>query len=56
MVKFNIEPTHHLLQENGYQYNVKVLTSVDGGRRWYYCGIGKYVHNLTEAFRYIINY
>lgn len=56
MVQFNIEPAADWLQDEGYRYNVSVWTSVDGGHGWYYCGIGKYVHNLTETYEYIINY
>ena len=57
MVKFKIEPAHELLQErDGIRYNVRVLTSVDGGHSWWYAGVGRFCHNLTEAFKYILNY
>ena len=56
MVKFVIEPAHEYHRGRGRNYNVRVLTSVDGGASWWYCGIGWYVTNLTEAFRRIVSY
>lgn len=48
--KFNIEysdvwPDH--------PYNVQVLTSVDGGETFWYCGNGRFCKNITDAFKFI---
>lgn len=34
---------------DGYLYDVKILTSVDGGKNWYYCGHGKFCKTREEA-------
>ena len=36
-----------------YKYNVQVLMSVDGGRNFYYCGIGRYCKSKEEALIYV---
>jgi len=38
----------HLPIEN-YAYDVQLITSVDGGKNYYYCGFGKFAKTLTEA-------
>lgn len=50
MKKYTIETT-----ENGteYKYNVKIFTSMDGGRTFYYAGNGKYFKTMKEAENYI---
>ena len=40
MYKFNIETLSFPIEGN--KYNLQVLTSVDGGRTFYYCGIGRF--------------
>ena len=32
-----------------YKYNVHLVTSVDGGRNYYYCGCGKWCKTMEEA-------
>lgn len=34
---------------DGYRYNVRVLTSTDGGKNWWYCGNGKYAKTWQDA-------
>ena len=34
---------------DGYGYIVKTLTSVDGGKTYYYCGISKYFRDKEKA-------
>lgn len=36
-----------------YPYNARILTSVDGGDSYYYCGNGRYCKTLQEAFEFI---
>lgn len=36
-----------------YNYNAKVLTSTDGGKTYWYCGIGKFCKTEEEAQEYI---
>ena len=36
-----------------YPYNARILTSVDGGKNYYYCGNGRYCKTLQEAFEFI---
>lgn len=37
---------------DGYTHNAQIWTSIDGGKSWYYCGIGKFVHSTQEAMEY----
>lgn len=41
---------------DGYKYNVQVLTSIDGGKNYYYCGIGKFCKTIEECKQYISEY
>lgn len=41
---------------DGYKYNVQVLTSIDGGKNYYYCGIGKFCKTREECKQYILEY
>lgn len=34
---------------DGYKWNVQVLTSIDGGENWYYCGNGKFAKSADLA-------
>lgn len=36
-----------------YPYNARILTSVDGGENYYYCGNGRYCKTLEEAIKFI---
>lgn len=36
-----------------YPYNARILTSVDGGENYYYCGNGRYFKTPQEAFEFI---
>lgn len=38
---------------DGYNFDVQVLISVDGGERFGYCGIGKFCKTEKEAAEYI---
>ena len=35
-----------------YSYNARILTSVDNGKTFHYCGNGKYFQTLEEAEKY----
>ena len=48
--KFRIEPS---TAWPDFPYNVSVLTSVDGGETFWYCGNGRFCRNLTEVFKFI---
>ena len=39
-----------------YEYNAQVWLSVDGGKNFWYCGIGKYFKTGEEARTYIEAY
>ena len=52
--KYNIEKTAFPI--DGYNFNVQVLISVDGGKSFYYCGIGKFCKTEEEAAEYIAQY
>ena len=40
----------------GLRYNVQVVTSVDGGRTFWYCGNGRFCRDLTEVFAFVIRW
>lgn len=40
-------------RDQKYPYNARILTSVDGGDSYYYCGNGRYCKTLQEAFEFI---
>lgn len=40
----------------GLRYNVQVLTSVDGGETFWYCGNGRFCRNLTEVFQFVVRW
>ena len=44
----------HPARERGCEYNVQVLTSIDGGETFFYCGIGRFVKDISEAERYAL--
>lgn len=35
------------------KYDVQVLTSVDGGETFWYCGNGRFCKNLTDVFKFV---
>lgn len=37
---------------DGYRFSAEIWTSIDGGKSWWYCGIGKYVHTREQAEEY----
>lgn len=37
------------LPVDSYNYDVKLLTSIDGGQTYYYSGFGKFAKTLKEA-------
>ena len=37
---------------DGYQYNVQIWISVDGGKRYAFCGLGKFFKTEQEAQEY----
>lgn len=41
---------------DGYEYNVQVLLSIDGGKNFYYCGIGKFCKTEQECQDFIGKY
>ena len=50
MNKIIISPLHFPI-DNQYNYNVQVLTSIDGGKTFVYCGIGKYARDEEDIER-----
>ena len=40
----------------GYNYSAEVDISVDGGKTYWHCGIGKYTKTYEEAEEYCKNY
>lgn len=38
---------------DGYRYNVQILTSIDNGRTYYYCGQGRYCKTIHDCLEYI---
>ena len=46
--KYRIEKLHVPI-DGVYHYNVQELTSVDGGKTFWYCGFGKFCRTLEEA-------
>ena len=52
-VKHKYEIEKPAFPVDGYNYNVKVLISIDGGENFYYCGIGKFCKTEEEAAEYI---
>lgn len=42
---------NHPARAHGYKYNVRIFTSVDGGKKFYYCGVGRYCKNLREIYK-----
>jgi len=50
--KYKIEKLHFPV-DGVYNYNVQELTSVDGGKSFWYCGFGKFCRTLEEANEYI---
>ena len=41
---------------DGYNYNAKILRSVDGGNTFWYCGSGKYFKTFQEAEQFKSEY
>lgn len=35
-----------------YKYDAQLWTSIDGGKTFYHCGVGKYCKTLEEAEEY----
>ena len=50
--KYRVEKLHFPL-DGVYNYNVQELSSVDGGKTFWYCGFGKYCKSLEEANEYV---
>lgn len=50
-----VEKTRYPLDEV-YNYNAQVWVSVDGGKSYCYCGIGKFCKTKEEAERYCSEY
>lgn len=40
-----------LLPVDGFGYDVKLLTSIDGGQSYYYAGFGRFARTLPDAQR-----
>jgi len=49
MNKLIISKLH--LPIEGYNYNLRIVTSIDGGKNFYYCGIGTYAKDITDMNR-----
>ena len=52
--KFQIEKL--AFNVDGFHYNVSVWISVDDGKTFYYCGIGKFCKTREDCKRYIADY
>lgn len=39
--------------DNRYNFNICILTSVDGGEKFYYCGNGKYATDEKDVLKKI---
>lgn len=39
-----------------YTHNAQVWLSVDGGKSWYYCGIGKFCKSEADAIAFCESY
>lgn len=50
--KYRVEKLHFPL-DGVYNYNVQELSSVDGGKTFWYCGFGKFCKTLNEANEYV---
>ena len=48
--RYTLEPLHFPV--DGYLYIVKMITSVDGGETFYYCGNSRYFKTQGEAEQY----
>lgn len=48
--KIVIEKLHFPI-DNRYNFNLCVLTSVDGGEKFYYCGNGKYATDEADIVK-----
>jgi hypothetical protein len=49
MNKLIISKLH--LPIEGYNYNLRIVTSIDGGKNFYYCGIGTYAKDEADIER-----
>jgi hypothetical protein len=38
---------------DGYMFDVQVLTSIDGGNTWYYCGVGRFTKTIRDALQWV---
>lgn len=50
--KYKLEALHFPV--DGYLYLVKLITSIDGGKTFYYCGNSKYFKTEQEATAYMM--
>ncbi len=48
--KYRVEKMDYSV--DGYSYMVKLVTSLDGGKSFYYCGDGKYFKTEQEALQW----
>ena len=48
--RYTLEKLHFPV--DGYQFIVSMITSVDGGKNFYYCGNSKYFRTEQEAVEY----
>lgn len=48
--RYQLEPLQ--MPTDGYCYLVKTITSVDGGKTFYYCGNSRYFKTQEEAAAY----
>ena len=48
-----VKPANIVLRGDGIKYNVQQWTSVDGGRSYWYAGIGKFCKDIKECKAYI---
>lgn len=51
--RYSIEPLE--TPEHGYRYNVRELTSADGGQSFFYTGNGRFCRTKAEAQAYTEN-
>lgn len=52
-----IELDHtHPAWKHGYRYNIQITTSIDGGKKFWYCGLGKFCKTKEEVKAYEQHY
>jgi hypothetical protein len=51
MIKREVIINKLKLPVDNYHYDVQLLTSIDGGKKYYYAGFGKFAKTMDEAIK-----